>query len=440
MRRLSVLAAILIATSISTAHAQDDERDVYEYLFDTLTTGYVDPTPIGVEETRYIGTDYISRADSTIMRYVTAVIQYDIDFYADFELTMIDSFYLKTYEITELDALGWMRLGADYLVKLEAEFPGKNLRVRWRLIDTARRQQFAKGTEESVRDDWRTIGHKIANEIVHTLTGEKGIFLSKIVYAKKIGTAKELYLADFDGSNERQLTFNGSINISPSFSPDGKFVYFTSYMEGDPKLFKADTKSGKVSLVAAYPGIVTSPAISPDGKLIACVLSKDGNSEIYLLDINGQLVKRLTDQRAIDSAPTWSPDGSMLAFQSDRSGAPQIYMMDSYGLNVKRLTYQGRYNDSPIWSARGDRITFVSRTKTGRFDLASIDTSGTHFRVLTEVGMNENPHFAPDGKHIIFSSTRLGPKNIFTMDVTGRNQRRLTNFEDCSNPNWQPLQ
>ncbi|MDF1546107.1 MAG: Tol-Pal system beta propeller repeat protein TolB, partial [bacterium] len=427
-----ILIALLTLTS--TAIAQDD-RDVYEYLFDTLTTGYVDPTPIGVDDMRYIGTNYISQADSTIMRYITAVIQYDIDFYADFELTLIDSFYLKTYEIKELDALGWSRLGADYLVKLEAEFPGRNIRVRWKIIDTARRQQFAKGSVEHEKEKWRLIGHEIGNEIVHTLTGEKGIFLSKIVYAKKTGTAKELFMADFDGANERQLTNNGSINVSPAFSPDGRQVYFTSYMEGDPKLFKVEVRSGKTSLVAAYDGIVTSPAISPDGKKIACVLSKDGNSEIYLLDTNGKVIKRLTNHRSIDSAPTWSPDGSMLAFQSDRSGAPQIYLMDSYGLNVRRLTYQGRYNDSPIWSSRGDRITFVSRTKGGRFDLASIDTSGTGFRVLTEVGMNENPHFAPDGKHLIFSSTRLGPMNIFTMDITGRNQRRLTNYVNCSNPN-----
>ena len=147
----------------------------------------------------------------------------------------------------------------------------------------------------------------------------------------------------------------------------------------------------------------------------------------------------MTRHRSIDSAPTWSPDGDMIAFSSDRTGSPQIYLMDSDGLNVCRLTYQGRYNDSPIWSARGDRITFVSRTKYGRFDLASIDTSGADYRVYTEVGQNENPHFSPDGRHIIFSSTRLGPMDIFTMDINGRNQSRLTRFGNCSNPNWSSM-
>ncbi len=114
--------------------------------------------------------------------------------------------------------------------------------------------------------------------------------------------------------------------------------------------------------------------------------------------------------------------------------------MDSDGLKVRRLTYEGRYNDSPVWSQRSDRITFVSRTKAGRFDIASIDTSGTDYHILTEVGTNENPHFSPDGKHIIFSSTRLGPRDIYTMDITGRNQRRLTHSGGCSNPVWGPLE
>jgi TolB protein len=113
--------------------------------------------------------------------------------------------------------------------------------------------------------------------------------------------------------------------------------------------------------------------------------------------------------------------------------------MDSDGLNVRRLTFQTGYNDSPVWAERGDRITFVSRTRGGRFDLASIDTSGVGYRLLTELGHNENPHFSPDGKHIVFSSTRLGPQDIFTMDVTGRNQRRLTRYNGCSNPVWGPL-
>ncbi|UCD62613.1 MAG: Tol-Pal system beta propeller repeat protein TolB [Candidatus Zixiibacteriota bacterium] len=433
--RLALVIGFFLFYSTASAQMGDEVRNIF---FDTISGEY-QATPIGVDDMRYIGNRYITHDDSVLMDYATRIVRSDLDFYADFELIPIDSFYLKTYEINELTVLGWRRLGADILVRLEAEFPGDKLRVRWRLFDTVRQQQFSKGVLERTKSQWRVLGHEIANEMVHTLTGEEGIFLTKVVYCREVGGGKELFLADYDGANERQLTSTGSINISPFFSPDRDEIYFTSYMGGDPQLYRINIGNREIKKVAAYSGIVAAPAVSPDGNKIACVLTKDGNSEIYVLDLSGRIIKRLTRHRSIDTAPTWSPDGRMIAFSSDRTGSPQIYLMDSDGLNVRRLTYQGGYNDSPIWSSRGERITFVSRTKYGRFDLASIDTSGHDYRILTEVGHNENPHFSPDGKHIVFSSTRLGPKDIFTMDITGRNQRRLTRVGKCSNPNWGPI-
>ncbi len=430
---LSVLAICLF----SRARAQD-ETEIRHVLFDTIV-GAAEPTAIGVDDMVYVGTEYITRNDTTLMQYVTRIVQRDLDFYADFELIPIDSFFIRLYEIVELDLFGWERLGASYVVKLEAEFPGRMMRVRWKLFDTLRKNQIARGTVDRPRDEWRQLGHEIANDIVRQLIGDPGIFLTKIAYVKKIGKAKELFIADYDGANEEQITSNGSINISPAFSPDGESLYYCSYVDGDPHLYRVDIRTKKTKKIASYPGLVGAPAISPDGNKIACVLTKDGNSEIYVLDLNGKIIKRLTNHWSIDTSPTWSPDGRMIAFASDRSGAPQIYLMDSDGLNVRRLTYETGYNDSPIWAQRGDRITFVSRTRSGRFDLASIDTSGTMYRLMTELGQNENPHFAPDGKHIVFASTRLGPQEIFTMDVTGRNQRRLTNDGGCSNPVWGPL-
>lgn len=433
-----ILTALFLLPLLS--NAQDDDAGL-NVFFDTLEVyGSIEPTPVAVDAMEYIGNKYISRDDSLLMDYITRVVQFDVDFYADFSLITADPYFIKLYEITKLDLLAWQRLGADRVVKLEAEFPSSgNIRVRWRILDANRAQKINNGVISRSKAEWRIIGHEVSNEVVRSLTGGDGIFLTKIVYAKKIGEAKEIYMSDYDGANEVQLTNTKTINISPVFHPTKPEVYFTSYWEGDPKLYKVDINTREMSRVANYKGIVAAPAISPDGNKIACVLSKDGNSEIYVLDINGRIIKRLTNHRAIDSAPTWSPDGRMIAFSSDRTGSPQIYIMDSDGLQLKRLTYQSSYNDSPIWSSRGDRITFVSRTKYGRFDLASIDTSGLDYRILTEVGMNENPHFSPDGKHIIFSSTRRGPMDIYTMDITGRNQRRLTRYGDCSNPNWGPL-
>ena len=439
MKKLYFITTFLLSLSTSFVIAQDS--NVREYTLNELNVSdrIVQATPIGIDEMKYIGNYFITHDDTVLMNYITRIVQNDVDFHADFETVKIDSFYVKMYEIKELDILGWQRLGADFLVRLEAEFPGNKMRVRWRLFNTIKQQRITNGIVQRHKGDWRNLAHEIANEIVHNLTGDKGIFLTKAVYIKKIGNAKEVCISDYDGANEVQLTQTGTINISPVFHPKKDEIYFTSYFEGDPKLFKVNINNKKLSKVAEFKGIVAAPSISPDGNKIACVLSKDGNSEIYVIGLDGKIIKRLTRHRAIDSAPTWSPDGDMIAFSSDRTGSPQIYLMDSDGLNVCRLTYQGRYNDSPIWSARGDRITFVSRTKYGRFDLASIDTSGADYRVYTEVGQNENPHFSPDGRHIIFSSTRLGPMDIFTMDINGRNQSRLTRFGNCSNPNWSSM-
>lgn len=432
-----VLIALLALATLTTAHtAQAQDRPG---LHLGTITGSFRATPIGVEQMRYIGDRYINGEDSSLMRYVSRVVQRDIDFYADFELTILDKFYLETYEISEMTLLGWQRLGADYMVRLEAEFPGQNLRAFWRLYDTRSQTQIAKGNFEYKRQFWRELSHDISNEIVHYLTGDRGIFRTQVAYIKKIDGAKEVCIADYNGANERQITHTGSINLSPVFSPDGRTLYFTSFLDGSPQLYQASVQTGEVKALTAFEGIAAAPAIAPTGDKIACVLSKDGNSEIYVLDLKGNIIKRLTRHRSIDSSPTWSPDATMIAFSSDRTGAPQIYVMDSDGLNLRRLTYVGGYNDSPIWSDRGDRITFVSRTKRGRFDLASIDTSGSDYRIMTEVGHNENPHFSPDGKHIVFSSTRLSSGDIFTMDLSGRNQRRITRNGNCTNPTWGPI-
>jgi TolB protein len=434
MKKFGIASLFLLVICASSGDAQD----VRDYRLGTVY-GQFKATPIGVEDTRYIGSSYIVGEDSSLMRWVTIVVQNDIDFYADFELVRLDTFYLRTYEIKEIDLLGWQRLGAQYVVKLEAEFPGTNMRVFWRLFDVSNQSQIARGNFEYRRQFWRELAHDIANDIVYNLTGERGIFRTKIAYIRRTGDAKEIFIADYDGTNERQVTRTGAINLSPAFSPDGQTIFFTCFRDGDPQLFRVSVSNGEVRKLTNFQGIAAAPAVSPDGKKIACVLSKDGNSEIYVLDLDGRVIKRVTHHQAIESSPTWSPDGRMLAFSSDRTGAPQIYLTDSDGLTTRRLTFAGSYNDSPIWSQRGDRITFVSRTKQGRFDLASIDTSGVEYRIMTEVGQNENPHFAPDGKHIVFSSTRLSEGDIYTMDLSGQNQRRMTRGGNCSNPTWGPI-
>ena len=434
------LKTIFLATIISipaiTALAQTGLpiRDVRGRLAEKST---FEPTRIAVEEVRYVGIEYITNRDSVIMRNSGIILQKDLDFSPYFENIPLDTFFMRHMELERMTLLAWKRLDADYVVKLEAEFPGQDLRLGYRLYSTDSGREIKKERFSTDKSDYRALVHEIANDIIKFLTGDEGIYRTKIVYTREMGDAKELFIADYDGQNERQLTNNKSINILPTFSPDGQYVYFTSYVDDDAHIYMLNLKNNSVDLIAGYPGLNTAPAVSPDGKTIACVLTKDGNSEIYLLDRKGKIRKRLTNSWAIETAPTWSPDGKAIAFTSDRTGSPQIYVMDIDGLNVRRITYQSNYNDSPCWSPKGDRIVFASRD--GRFRICSVDINGRDFQVLADLGANENPEFSPDGNHIVFSSTRLGKYELYAMDLFGNNQRRISNVGGCSNPAWSPL-
>ncbi|MDH4033894.1 MAG: hypothetical protein OEV80_08855, partial [candidate division Zixibacteria bacterium] len=299
MKRIFLAFAFVTCLSLT---GQAQENKVREILFDTIVKGDVHATPIGVDQMVYVGTEYISKSDTTLMEYATRIVQRDLDFYLDFELIEVDPFYIELYEIVELDLFGWQRLGADYVVKLEAEFPGGMMRVRWKLFDARLKRQIIRGTVDRRKDEWRTLGHEVANDIVTQMTGDPGIFLTRMAYVKKNGNSKELFISDYDGANEKQLTDNGSINLSPVFTPRGDALYYCSYLDGDPHLYRINLGNLQVTKIASFPGLVTAPAVSPDGNKIACVLTKDGNSEIYVLDLNGKIIKRLTRHWSIDTS------------------------------------------------------------------------------------------------------------------------------------------
>ena len=428
-----VIVIISLLTAMQAVSQGLPIRDVHGRLQEKTS---FEPTRISVEDNRYVGIEPIEYADTILLRNCAAILRKDLDFSPYFEIILLDSFFMRHMELTEMTMLGWRRLVSEYLVKMETEFPRDRITIQYRLYSVESGREIKKKRFDAKKAAYRTLVHEIANDIVKTLTGDESIYLTKIVYVKKIDSTKELFMSDYDGHNEEQLTDNGSINISPAVSPDGKYIYFTSYMHDVPNLYELSLKDNGVKSIAEQPGINAAAAVSPDGKQIACVLSRDGNSEIYLIDRKGKIEKRLTKSWSIESSPTWSPDGKEIAFTSDRTGSPQIYIMDREGLNVRRLTFKGGYNDSPQWSPKGDQIIFVHRD--GHFHVASIDATGKNFRILTDLGNNENPHFSPDGNHIIFTSNRLGPTEVYTMDLFGNSQRRLTIRGGFSNPIWLP--
>jgi TolB protein len=430
MKKLIYLFAILLIFA-AVGRAQDIKD--YSARLDAKS---------GFEKVRLAVEDFTPRAgtrmlvsDSMALVRLAEIIRDDLNFSPFYEVIPLDSFYMRHMEMEVMSLLGWSQLGAEYVVRGEGEFAGDEIIFKYEMYVAKSGMLFAHGQFRSIITNYRRLAHQVANDIILYLTGDRGIFDTRICFISDRTGNKELYLCDFDGANVYQLTGNGSINLSPTFDPDGQEILFTSFMNGDPQLYQYDIRNGKVELLAGYPGINSAARVSPDGKTIVCALSRDGNAEIYLLQRSGKIKRRLTYTAAIESGPCWSPNGRQIAFTSDRSGTPQLYVMDADGVNVRRLTYVGNYNDSPDWSPKGDKIVFLSRVD-GRFNICTIDVTGDNFRVLTEMGNNENPHWAPDGNEIVFSSTRTGEKEIFVMDLFGNEEKRLTTGGGNSNPAW----
>jgi TolB protein len=284
----------------------------------------------------------------------------------------------------------------------------------------------------------RRLAHKIADEVVLQFTGEPGIADTKIAYVTGRPGAKEIVMADYDGASAAPVTRNGSINLTPVWSPDARSLAYTSYKQGYPDLYRAfPFERRPEQTLAAFIGINTSPAFSPDGKSLALTLSKDGNPEVYVLTLATGTMRRLTRNAGIDTEPTWSPDGRQLAFISDRSGAPHVYVMDAEGTSVRQLTSSG-FHTQPRWSPKGDAIVYTHRQ--GLHDLWSVSVDGSNPRRLTAgTGDSQGATWAPNGRHLAFQSNRNGRWQIFAMLTDGSAQEAITRGPgEATSPSWSP--
>ena len=312
--------------------------------------------------------------------------------------------------------------------------------VEMRLYDLTSPDFRVIGTKKVVAhiSEPRRAAHRIADEVVLLVTGEAGVADTKIAFASTRSGVKELYLMDYDGASVAPVTANKSINMSPNWSPDSRSLAFTSYMNGYPFLYRVfPFERRPVQLLAGYAGINSSPSWSPDGRTVAMTLSKDGNPEIYLLTVATGAFRRLTTNVSIDTEPTWSPTGRDLAFISDRSGSAHVYVMDTDGTNLRRLT-SGGFNTQPRWSPKGDTIVFTSRF--GSHDLWAISPDSSNLRRLTAgPGDNESASWSPNGRHLIFQSSRQGGTQLYTMLSDGSEQQVLTGGPgQASSPAWSP--
>jgi TolB protein len=364
-------------------------------------------------------------------RDLAEIFRNDLRFTGLFDLVIPRSAVPATAPSPDFDA--WTRLGAQALLVGAFQTSGEKLVVEARLYDTALKKLESAKRFSGKLQDHRLIMHKISDRALQSLTGVPGCFSSRIAFVGT-GRSRDLFVMDYDGRNLRQLTRNGAVNLSPEWSPDGKEILFTSYIQGPPRLFAVDAATGAQRIVSAHPGLNVAARYSPDGSRIALSLNHHQIPKLFIITPQGNILKLLTEGRGNDISPSWSPDQSALAFVSDQSGRPQIYIVPSEGGVAKRVTFDTEYSTDPDWSPRGDVIAFTARIG-GRFQICVIRTDGTDQRILTEKGSNTDPAWSPDGRMIAFTSDRDGEKRIFVMDARGGSQVPVSQIPGKS-PAW----
>lgn len=331
------------------------------------------------------------------------------------------------------------RVGAKLLLRLS----GIRLdQMVWeaRLVQVGPREQLlGKRYVIDLSDPTRHV-HHLADQIVRKLTGDPGIAQTRILFSRKVGTGRELFIVDYDGDSLRQVTRNGSLNLIPRWSPDGNRICYTSYWQGKQRLLILDGSTGRSTKIAEFRGLNLGASWAPDGTELAVTLSRDGDPEIYRIQPDGTVRQRLTFEPSIECSPAFDPTGHQVVYTSDRTGSPQLYVTDREGSRRRRLSLEGNYNESAAWSPRGDRIAFVSR-RNGYFQVFVVAPNASELRAVTapEDGNNEDPAWAPDGRHLVVSSDRGGSDQLWVLDVDSGFARPLTRGPvDDNGPHWGP--
>ena len=341
------------------------------------------------------------------------------------------------------------------LIKAQALITGKllvkngKLKVEFRLWDLTAAKEMTALAFTTTPSNWRRVAHIISDKIYERLTGEEGYFDTRIIYVAENGPKnqriKKLAIMDQDGANTKYLTLGNELVLTPRFNPTNQMVTYLSYFRNMPRVYLLDIETGMQEVVGNFPGMTFAPRFSPDGKKIIMSFAEDGNSDIYTMNLETRVVERITNHSSIDTSPSFSPDGKYIVFNSDRSGLQQIYVMRSDGSEVKRLTFGNGIYGTPVWSPRGDLIAFT-KVRKGRFYIGVMRTDGTGERLLTENFYQEAPSWSPNGRVLVFyRETKTGAKGegfsakLWSIDITGYNERALNTITDASDPSWSSL-
>ena len=347
--------------------------------------------------------------------------------------------------------LTWKTLDAEFLIRATYLITDNEMTVESFLYNVAQEKLVVGKRYKGNLKQAVQIGHTFANDILETLTGRKGFYLSKFIATTDKTGYKEVVTMNWDGSNLDTLTSDRSVAISPNWSPDGKSVIYSIYTkkvgaaQQNLTMFIHDIVKGKRSILSNRNGLNSGGSFSPDGNYVYLTISKSGTPNIYKINLKGQEVAQLTNgpSGAMNVEVAVSPDGTKLAFSSDRGGSPMIYTMNSDGTNVQRKTFQGKYNSTPTWSHDGKKIAFAGQIE-NYFDIFTMDADGGNIvRITTALkangqrASNEDPSFSPDGRYIVYTSNRTGKNQIYLNNLDGSNEHRVTNDSyNYFKPKW----
>jgi TolB protein len=409
-----------------------------------ITEGVIEPVPIAVAP--FLAEN---AAAADFARQITDVVAADLTGTGLFR-NLPQTAYIS--QVTGFDApvayADWKAINAEALVVGAVTLSSDNrLLVKFRLFDIFTGAPLGEGLQfVGSTGSWRRVAHKVADQVYSRITGEDGYFDSRVVYVEATGPKnarqKRLAIMDYDGANVQFLSDASSIVLAPRFSPTGDRVLFTSYESGFPQIYEiAVGATQKRALGLDTEAMTFAPRYAPDGRRVVYSKASGGNTDLYLLDLGSGQRTRLTSAPSIETAPDFSPDGSQIVFESDRSGNQQLYVMPAGGGEPKRISFgQGRYG-TPVWSPRGDFIAFTKQNA-GRFHIGVMRTDGSAERLLTASFLDEGPTWAPNGRVLMFTRESAGADGqpaLFSVDISGRNLKRVATSTAASDPAWSPL-
>jgi TolB protein len=350
------------------------------------------------------------------------------------------------HQKSEINFQDWRLLRSEgLLIGSVSSQDGETYQVQFQLFDVYNGQQLAGKRYQVPVSGLRRLAHQISDIVYEKLTGEQGVFSTRLAFVTAIkntdGTKRfALQVSDADGANPRTVLQSKQPILSPSWSPDGEKLAYVSFENGNAEVFVQEMRSGKRNSVAAFNGLNTAPNWSPDGKKLAITLSKGGNAEIYVLELSSGTLSRVThNSQAIDTEAVWMPNGKELLFTSDRGGRPQIYRVPATGGRASRVTFEGSYNASPDISPDGKLLTMV-HVQNGRFYIAVQELESGAVQVLTKSGRDESPSFAPNGRMILYATEQNGKGVLAAVSVDGGFHQRLgESGSEVREPAWSPI-